>query len=272
MRKKIHGVVPYITIVFLAGFISCSKQKLSGMENKPMRPGFPVRVTDGPADYSALKTEIVDVQAYLEGNGWIDVDHSLQHFNVLALSNGRETHIAENAIVGTGHYSKLRIVFGENNMLTYPVSHPGMADTNITVQLKWDHPRIVQVPIDVTVNEKQGADLMLDIDVSRSVVKAGDDYFFRPVVHVLQDRRTGLRGRVNGTRSASVYVIQAQDTLSTCCDADGNFMVRGLDPGTYDMIIVPVKDPQHPNMAASHEMDDISVIKGSITELGIFRF
>ena len=272
MRKKIRGIIPYVMIVFLAGFISCSKQRFSTMENKPSRPGFTVRMTDGPADYVALQTEIVDVQAYLEGSGWVDVDRSEQHFNVLALSNGKETHIAENAMVVNGHYSKLRIVFGEHNMLTYHCNLAGICDSNATVQLKWHHPRIVQVSIDAVVDATHGADLMLDFDVARSVIKSGEDYFFSPVVHVLKDRKTGLRGKVTGTKAASVYVVRAADTLSTCCDADGNFMVRGLEPGTYDMIIVPMKDVQHPNMAADHEMDNISVIEGSITELGTFGF
>ena len=37
-------------------------------------------------------------------------------------------------------------------------------------------------------------------------------------------------------------VTNGRDTLSTFLDANGNFLLRGMDEGMYDLIVIPETD------------------------------
>ena len=88
------------------------------------------------------------------------------------------------------------------------------------------------------------ADLVLDFDACRSVVKAGNSgkYNLKPVVSVVPRVGAGLQGFVSTTLNlASTTVAAQQDGVtirSTAPDATGKFSIPFLSAGTYSLVVM----------------------------------
>lgn len=171
--------------------------------------------------------------------------------NLLELTNG-VTETLVDMEVPAGEYDLLRVyVKGVNVVMkdsaVFDLKVPSGAQTGIKVFI--DPPIIVAGGL--------SADLMLDFDVSRSFVARGNirrpgfnGFIFKPVIKVSNLTTAGtLAGNVfttvtdsTGTTTtpalegAQVDLIVA-DTVntSTFSDPDGNYMIMGVDPGSYNV-------------------------------------
>jgi hypothetical protein len=95
-----------------------------------------------------------------------------------------------------------------------------------------------------TVQEGQTADLVLDFDACKSVVKAGNsgNYNLKPVIAVVPRISAGLQGYVTTTLALSSTTVSAQQDgvtiRSTVPDATGKFSIPYLSTGTYTIVVV----------------------------------
>ena len=89
----------------------------------------------------------------------------------------------------------------------------------------------------------QMADLVLDFDPCRSVVKAGHSgqYLLKPVMSVMQRSVTMVQGFVSTTLSPGSTTVAAQQdgvtVRSTIPDASGKFSIPYLPAGNYNLVI-----------------------------------
>lgn len=217
-------------------------------------------LTDDPALFDKVNIDIKSVQVFIDtcnknrngdddddhGRGQGDDDHQ-DHcvnwdtlniapgvYDLLGLRNGVDTLLAS-GIIPEGNIKKIKIVLGSNNSLvkdsvTYPLDlFPG---TQATIILKikggdWDE-------------WQPGRNrLWLDFDIARSIITVRGKFLLLPVIRLFTVKATGsLEGQVIPKEAYPVVsVYNAQDTGYAIPWRNGEFKVRGLKEGTYDVFI-----------------------------------
>lgn len=172
-----------------------------------------------------------------------------KEINLLELTNG----VTENLVdmeVPAGEYDLIRVyvkgvnvVLNDSTRTTFDLKVPSGSQSGIKVFV--DPPLVVAGGLT--------ADLLLDFDVSRSFVARGNPrkegfngFNFKPVIKASNLTTSGtLAGTVFTTMEDETQMflpdaqvaIFAADTLNTTTstDAEGKYMVRGLDAGTYSV-------------------------------------
>ena len=230
-----------------------------------------VRLTDAPFPFSevarvdvyvvrvdARKAEPTDDEASDETDrgGWTTIATPNVLVNLLDLSNGTTTNLGATTLP-TGTYNGFRLVIdpSKSSMTlkdgTQPaIQFPSAAHSGIKIKL--------DEPIELTEN---GSVMTLDFDIGRSFVMRGNEarngFNFRPVVRaVAQDITGSVTGSVHANSAtgaavpnATAEVLTAGSLLndadpahivaSTSTDANGNFRIAFLLPGTYVLRATP---------------------------------
>jgi hypothetical protein len=255
-KRKLLGLcsmVVTITIVFFA----CSKD--DSLHDGPVPAGkqqVKLYLTDDPALFDKVLIDIRSVQVLIDtcdksnddnddrGHhdddnddhcvNWDSLDIVPGVYDLLSLRNGVDTLLAS-GIIPEGKIKKIKIELGTNNSLvkdsvTYPLSlFPGTQAT-IVLKLKggeWD---------EFLPGRSQ---LWLDFDVSRSIIAVGGKFLLWPVIKVFTVKTTGsLEGKVLPKDAYPVIsVYNATDTGYAIPWRNGEFKVRGLKEGTYDVFV-----------------------------------
>jgi uncharacterized surface anchored protein len=230
-----------------------------------------VRLTDAPFPFSdvtrvdvfvvrvdARTSEPTDAEATDESNtnGWTTVATPNASINLLDLGDGKTTNLGATTLA-TGTYDGFRLIIDPSKSSitlkdgTKPaIMFPSAGHSGIKVNLA--------TPIQLTEN---GSVMTLDFDVGSSFVMRGNDarngFIFKPVIRAVAEDITGsASGSVHATSAtgaavagATVEVLTAGSLLadsdpthvvrSTSTDANGNFRIAFLLPGTYVLRATP---------------------------------
>jgi hypothetical protein len=230
-----------------------------------------VRLTDAPFPFSdvasvnvfvvrvdARTSEPTDAEAADESDneGWATIATPNALVDLLALGGGRTTNLGATTLA-TGTYNGFRLVIDPSKSSitlkdgsTPPIFFPSAAHSGIKVNL--------DQPIELTEN---GSVMTLDFDVGRSFVMRGNNaangFNFKPVVRaVAQDITGSVSGSVHANSAtgaavpnATVEVLTAGSLLTdadpthvirtTSTDANGNYRIAFLLPGTYVVRATP---------------------------------
>jgi hypothetical protein len=241
---------------------------------EPEANSFNVKMTDAPGDFEALDVTIVGVEAYMNGKGWVSLDNSAKAINVLSLTNGTEASIASNSNAEAGLYTKLKVKFDADAKLKLNAN--ALIDFNGTilsdnkVQLAWMNSSANEVEIEINeeVSASSGAEVLLDFDVAASVKEGADKYILDPTIRVIKDTETGIKGEVKGTANAAVTLTDGNNTYSTFIDAQGKFMLRGVESGMYDLIIDAATDPQEKVIPQEKKINGVLIAEGEVKQMG----
>jgi hypothetical protein len=177
--------------------------------------------------------------------GWSDLTLSpARRIDLLALNNGVLEELGTMPLAA-GHYSQVRLVLASNatggDATANAVQPTGGAITALTTPSGQQSGIKLQANVDVASG--QMADLVLDFDACKSIVKAGNSgqYLLKPVVAVVPRIVSGIQGTVTTTLALSSTTISAQQNgavvRSTSPDASGNFFIPFLSPGTYTLVV-----------------------------------
>jgi len=191
--------------------------------------------------------------------------------NLLDLTNGLTQSLAD-LDVPVGTYDLLRIYVKGTNVVmkngdTYDLKVPSGSQSGI---------KVFMTPA-LEINGGLSSDLLLDFDVSKSFVAKGynkklgtlNGFNFKPVIKASNIATTGsLKGVITGIEEniaqgpiegVQVGVFIA-DTLNTTSftDADGAYMIMGLDAGTYTIEVD--KDPY-----VVQTLDGVEITAGGTT-------
>ena len=208
-------------------------------------------VTDAPAcgyDHVWVTVQKVSVNQNSSASdtdpGWTDLTLSpAQRIDLLSLTNGVLQELGT-VPLPAGHYSQVRLVLASNTSASAPenaVQPTGGSVTALTTPSGQQSGVKLQVNADVAAGQQ--ADLVLDFDACKSVVKAGNSgkYILKPVIAAVPRVVTGIQGVVTMTLSLSSTTISAQQNgavvRSTMPDASGNFSIPYLAAGTYTVVI-----------------------------------
>ena len=229
-----------------------------------------VRLTDAPFPFSqvadvnvyvvrvdARKTTSTEEEAADESSeGWTTVATPNALINLLDLGSGKTVNLGATTLP-TGTYNSFRLILDTDKSSitlkdgsTPKIFFPSAGHSGIKV--------ILDKPISLTEN---GSVTTLDFDIGRSFVMRGNDpsngFNFKPVIHaVAQDITGSVTGSVHANSAtgaavpgATVEVLTAGSLLtdtdpthivrSTTTDANGNFRIAFLLPGTYVLRATP---------------------------------
>lgn len=265
-----------ITVMIVVGIAACEREldtetmPNAEREGTPGR-GFRVEITDSPANYSRMDVEITGVEVFHDTKGWIKLTTTLGSINILSLAKGVKATIATQDNAPPGHYSGVRIWFGEINKVTVntPVDVGGAhVEAGGVVQLKWKPvSRYVEVKINKVISEERGASVLLDFDAENSVIETGEAFWFNPTLREMTNRLTGIYGVISGGDAAGfVKLYNANYNFSAYTTTEGGFIVRGVVPGEYKLMVRVIKRNDSGELVEkTWTRDGIRVARGQLT-------
>ncbi|HZG00585.1 MAG TPA: DUF4382 domain-containing protein, partial [Chitinophagales bacterium] len=117
------NLLALITLVSLS-FAACKKDNGSSSS----RAALKVLLTDDPADYDQVNIDVQSIEIHTNNGGWIELDGYPGIYNLLDLTNGIDTLIADDSIPA-GTISQVRLKLGSNNTIMvdsviYPLEVP----------------------------------------------------------------------------------------------------------------------------------------------------
>ena len=230
-----------------------------------------VRMTDAPFPFSdvarvdvfvvrvdAKKAEPTDAEASDETkqDGWTTIATPNATINLIDLGDGKTRNLGATTLA-TGTYNGFRLVIDPSKSSitlkdgTHPaIQFPSAGHSGIKIQL--------DKPITLTEN---GSVMTLDFNIGSSFVMRGNNarngFNFKPVIRAVAEDITGsVTGSVHANSAtgaavpgATVEVLTAGSLLadsdpahivrSTTTDANGNFRIAFLLPGTYVLRATP---------------------------------
>jgi len=212
-----------------------------------------VALTDAPAcgfDHVYVTIEKVRVhQSATAGDndaGWTDLTLSpARRVDLLTLTNGVLEELGT-VPLAAGAYSQVRLVLASNTGsvgggLANAVQPSGGAEVAVATPSGQQSGLKLQAHFDVQAG--QMADLVLDFDACRSIVKAGNSgqYNLKPVISVVPRIVSGILGYVTTTLTLSATTVSAQQNgvtvRSTAPDSTGKFSIPYLSTGTYTLVV-----------------------------------
>lgn len=242
-------------LILAFGFImnSCS--------NDSTKDSYPVaiKMTDAPGPYEAVLVDLQGVEITGNGGQTVALNVNKGIYNLLDLTNGVSTLIATDTLE-TAKIEQIRLILGTNNSVkvdgvSYPLSTPSADQSGLKLQ------------VHQTLEQGILYEIMLDFDANKSIVMTGNgSYKLKPVIRTIPTAVSGsIKGKISPIGLATVTVVSAADatlSFSTNVNAEGNFTVMGLAPGTYSLTITPAL-PLLPYVKSN-----VVVTAGSATDIG----
>lgn len=204
-----------------------------------------IRLIDAPGDFDEAWIEFEGVELLhgtdrqaVEGE-WIHLpyDQADQQVDVSKLV-GEGVLLLGRQEIPVGGIFKIRLLLGSDHYLMKNGKERMLmlGDPDATV---------IELDVNYRVERNLSYDIYLDFDLERSIRPTADSTRFtlEPRVRsfVSNDRST-IKGKIQPAASKPVVVaIHGKDTVTTLTDAQGNYSLRGLDPGKYAIRILPRK-------------------------------
>ena len=232
---KLRNTIFYASLVLTAVLVaaSCTKN-----ETSKGSAHMQVSLTDGPGDYEGLYIDVQDIKINMttdSTSGWTSLDGVRRGtYNLLDLVNGKDTLLAD-ATIPAGRVQQIRLILGEDNYVKtggnmLKLETPSAQQSGLKLNIHQD------------VNEGVLYQLVLDFDVAKSVHGTGNGkYMLKPTIRtVLQALGGSIKGSVApDSLQTAVLAIQGVDTVASTYTSNGNYLIRGLNAGSYDLHFLP---------------------------------
>lgn len=270
MRKYISYLLTAITAIFA---VSCDMNDSPDDIQTGARVNF--YLVDAPGNFEEVWVEVLAVRVKMDDNsmddddsmGDDDDDYSAweevpfegesQMVNLLDLTG------ANSLLLGTedfeeGEIDQIRLILGTNNYVVidgeeHELKTPSAQQSGLKIK------------IDQDIEAGQTYDLIIDFDVAKSIVVAGNsgNINLKPVLRAYLQEAAGISGQILPVEAQmiQVTVFDEDDSYTTYVDENGNFKIQGLDSGTYSILIEPNE------LYLSVQLDGIVVEDGTITNV-----
>lgn len=234
LRKTLS--VALLASLFLLIF-ACSKKDSASSDGKAR---MQVYLTDGPGDYAAVYIDVKDIKINYSSdpdNGWQSLSNvHAGEYDLLKLTNDDDTLLAD-AELNTGRVEQIRLILGTENYVQLK------GQTN---RIKLETPSAEQSGLKLNIHQDITSGvlykLLLDFDVAKSIHQTGNGkYMLKPTIRTIMDAIGGsIKGYVKpSTFQTLVLAIQGPDTPASTYTNNGNYLIKGLTAGSYDLHFVP---------------------------------
>lgn len=230
-----------LSLTLLASFslliFACSKNDSVGGDGKARMQIF---LTDDPGEYEAVFIDVEGIEINYStdpNSGWQPLQNvNTGEYDLLKLVNDDDTMLAD-AELKTGRIEQIRLKLGSENYVQLK------GQTN---RIKLETPSAQQSGLKLNIHQDitEGVlyKLLLDFDVAKSIHKTGNGkYMLKPTIRTIMDAIGGsIKGYVKPTTFQTlVLAIQGPDTSASTYTDNGNYLIRGLGAGSYDLHFVP---------------------------------
>ncbi|WP_282135022.1 DUF4382 domain-containing protein [Seonamhaeicola maritimus] len=281
--NKLKLIFPLLLISFL---FSCNDSESSGINKEA--PTITIRLVDNPGDYKAVNVEIVDVMIRMEneteGDGesedessWMSLDANNETVNLLKFTGGFSKVLVEEYPIPTGTLSQIRLVLGDGNTIVIE-GEEGQDDEEYALKTPSGQQSGLKVKIDTPIVQGFTYDFILDFDVEKSIVHAGNsgNIILKPVIYASAEATSGI---IEGTVSPSDVPAMAKVVVtdpdgdyevSAYTDENGAFALWGVPESEngYEVVVTPLipvgKDESDYNSGST---TDVMVTNGQITTI-----
>jgi len=286
MKTNFKGFVVVVAALFLFLLIACQKEVSTDTITPAGKTKLSVYLVDGPTDYQKVLVEIRGIDIKIDtcrrhedddhdGRGCDDDHDSLNNhceiwqsltirpgvYDLLTLRNGVDTLLASGFIT-TGKIERIKITLGTNNsVLVDSVSHPLRLQNNqnfVFVNIHREHLDSVS---------SNNFNLFLDFDLNRSIKYINGEYWLKPSLKPFGRHSTGeIEGKVRPVHSfGMIKAYNATDTAFARPEDEGEFKIRGLKEGAYNLFIDGI------NGYRDTLLNNINVGRNRETDLGTIR-
>lgn len=241
-----------ISLMVLTGVLSaCGGGGGGGAAVSQTAGTLRVSMTDAPAcGYDAVNVTVSKVRIHQSSDatesdgGWTDITlNPARKINLLNLTNGVLEELGQ-AVLPAGRYTQLRLVLEANTGARLANS---VVPSATGAEVVLDTPSAAQSGIKLTgnfdVGSDQLADVVLDFDACKSVVRKGNGgYALKPVVSVIPAFLNGIKGVIDPASLGAATMVTAQQNgviiRSTVPNAgNGEFYLARMEPGNYDIVL-----------------------------------
>jgi hypothetical protein len=208
-------------------------------------------LTDAPAcGYDSVNVTVERVRVHQSSSaddaaaGWSEIVLSpARRIDLLGLRNGVLAELGQTTLP-PGRYQQLRLVLATNSSaapLANAVQPTGETEVELKTPSAQQSGLKLNVGIDVAAN--QSAEIVIDFDACKSVVRAGNsgNFILKPVLQVTPRYLTGVQGVVEGALIGPSTTVSLQlagtAVKSTQPDASGRFVLSPVAPGTYTLVL-----------------------------------
>lgn len=230
------------------------------------RANISVKLFDAPGDYEKVFVEVEDVLLLTiddksAPNCWLSLNAKRGVYDLLDLTGGVEALLVDNLRIPEGMVYEIRLVLGDNNSLvtegrTLPLFTPNTLQNGLVIRVE----QMLRSNLDYT--------FLIDFDVEKSVIKTSTpDYFvLKPELRSSMEVVSGsIQGKIiNALVQTQISIISETEQISTFTDSEGNFMLKGIPSGNYNLQITPDSNSGYVEMG----INNINVSVGKITEIG----
>jgi len=233
-KNTFFKAVPWASLGLLAsGLAACG-----GGSDASSSGTLRLAMTDAPAcGYEHVYVTVNKIRVHQSASadaaaaGWSELSVPSQRIDLLSLNNGVLQELGSLPLPA-GTYQQVRLVLADNpnnpspgNPLANALVLSGSAD-EVALSTPSGQQSGYKLQARFDVKSGQVADMVLDFDACRSIVKAGasGNYNLKPVVSVIKRLTTAIEGYVHPSIAASVQVSTR--------DPDNNLRVTAPDPTT----------------------------------------
>lgn len=281
--KHLKLIITGIILSTIA-FVGCNQDEVT-LENKGR---LNVHITDAPFPIDLVSSTVVTIDAVeikKKAEAEMDDDESsfilltdeLMEIDLLELTNG-VTELIATTDLEAGIYDEIRL-----HVVDATVILKNGSEYNLKIPSGSSSGLKVKIRPSITINEGETSDVLLDFDLSKSFVVKGNlngninGFIFKPVVRGVY---MGAAGRIEGNVAdtlgnpienawVKLWNPELEDdgeseidddslVISTFTDAQGNFKLIGLLPGTYTITTEAVG-------FKGGMIENVSVTAGSVT-------
>lgn len=226
MKKIILLFTLVVTSVF---FNSCNSD--SSSKSYP----YNVRMTDAPAPYDEVNIDLQAVEISGNNGETVLLNTTAGIYNLLDLSNGLSTLIAT-SVLNDAKVGQIRLILGSNNTvvidgISYPLSTPSAEQSGLKL--------LVNQTLEADIQNE----ILIDFDANASIIQTGNgSYKLKPVLRTIVTAITGnIKGNI--TPIGELAIVSATSSTgivySSNVNAQGQFQISGLLPGSYSITITP---------------------------------
>ena len=260
-----------LSTLMLTLFFACKNSESDSISMED--PTISIRLVDNPGDFDEVNIDVVDVMIKMnddsdDDNGWQTLDPiNTGVYNLLDLTGGINVLLVDKFQIPAGTLSQIRLVLGTDNTVvmngeTFPLKTPSAQQSGLKLK------------VNATLEEGYTYDFLLDFDVDKSIVVAGNsgNINLKPVMRVSAEVSSGIiEGTVDPADvSTMAYVVvddkgtpetDDDDIISAYTDDTGHFALWGVPAGTYDVILAPDVDSKY----AETTVEGVTVVNGETT-------
>lgn len=202
-------------------------------------------LVDAPGDFDQVWIEVIglrvksgDVSDNADESAWAEIpfEEGSRYVNLLDLT-GENSQFLGTELFPQGEIDQLRLILGSDNYVVKDGKRSNL-------QTPSAQQSGLKIKVDKDIRGGQSYDLVIDFDVEKSIVVAGNsgNIILKPVLRAYaKEISTGIKGQVFPKEAQTIGVKATKGDLeyNTTVDKNGNFTIQGIDDGVYKLTLTP---------------------------------